>query len=111
MKFPSGIVASWKLLLRRRRHQPHRSQRRQGHHRRQSSPFGYDGLVLTGHIDGDAIEYTATGKMPFQFPLEADHMAECIRKNKTPKTLAGELGLMPISSPSRPIYKAVSPIA
>ena len=103
LKFPSGIIASGSS-----------SYGADGTNRIEvsgdkgtivvSPAFGYDGLVLTGHIDGDAIEYTATGKMPFQFPLEADHMAECIRKNKTPKT-PGELGFADLES-IEAIYKA-----
>ena len=75
-----------------------------------SPAFGYDGIVLSGHIDGDAINYTATGKMPFQFTLEADHLADCIRHHTTPRT-PGELGLADLES-IEAIYKAAgTPIA
>ena len=109
LKFPSGILASGSS-----------SYGAEGSNRIEVSgdkgqfvitpAFGYDGIVLRGTIEGEAIEYTGTGKIPFQFTLEADHLADCIRNNRAPKT-PGELGLADLES-IEAIYKAAgAPIA
>jgi predicted dehydrogenase len=54
--------------------------------------YAYDGLRVSGQLDAKVIDFTASGKRPFQFTLEADHFAQCIRSNTTPRT-PGELGL------------------
>ncbi len=109
MKFPSGIIASCRS-----------SYGADGESRLEingsrgflviAPAYGYDGMKLTGRIADDIIDYTATGRIPFQFTLEADHFADCIRKNKTPKT-PGELGLADLES-IEAIYKAAgAPLA
>jgi predicted dehydrogenase len=75
-----------------------------------SPAYSYDGLKLTGRTTDNLIDDSATGKQPFQFTLEADHLASCIRNNKTPKT-PGELGLKDLTS-IEAIYKAAgTPLA
>lgn len=72
--------------------------------------YSYDGLHLEGHAGSQSFDELATGKQPFQFTLEADHFAACIRNNTTPRT-PGEEGLADLLA-MESIYKAAgSPIA
>jgi predicted dehydrogenase len=109
LKFPSGIIASCRS-----------SYGASGDSRLEingesgsltiAPAYGYDGMKLTGRTSDDHIDLAAAGKFPFQFTLEADHLADCIRNNKTPKT-PGELGLADLQS-IEAIYKAAgTPIA
>ena len=54
--------------------------------------FNYDGLHLFGRANDQEIDVLSTGKGAFQFTLEADHFADCIRHNKQPES-PGEEGL------------------
>jgi len=55
--------------------------------------FSYEGLQLRASLPGkQQIDKANPEKDPMQFTREADHFAECIRDNKTPKT-PGEEGL------------------
>jgi predicted dehydrogenase len=75
-----------------------------------SPAFSYDGLRLTGQTSSGPIDEAATGKQPFQFTLEAEHFADCVRGNLTPKT-PGEEGLADLVA-MEAIYKAAgTPIA
>jgi predicted dehydrogenase len=109
MKFPSGIIASCACSY------------------GQSSPgslriigdkgyldldpaFLYDGVHLRGDAGGKPVDVLGTGKVPFQFTLEADHFADCIRNNKQPMA-TGEEGLKDLLA-IEAIYRAVgAPIA
>lgn len=72
--------------------------------------FNYDGLRLRGRVDGKEIEIDGTGKAPFQFTLEADHFADCIRNDKQPES-PGEEGLKDLLA-IEAIYRAAgTPIA
>jgi len=76
--------------------------------------FYYDGLHMTGETSGSSgrkpVDILSTGKQPFQFTLEADHFADCIRNNKQPVS-PGEEGLKDMLA-IEAIYKAAgSPIA
>ncbi len=72
--------------------------------------FYYDGIHLRGEAGGRAIDQFGTGKVPFQFVLEAEHFADCIRNNKQPES-PGEEGLKDMLS-IEAIYKAAgAPIA
>jgi predicted dehydrogenase len=76
--------------------------------------FNYDGLHLRGDVaDGSGrkqIDILATGKLPFQFVLEAEHFADCVRTNREPHS-PGEEGLKDLLA-IEAIYKAAgSPIA
>jgi len=56
--------------------------------------FSYEGLRLRASLPGgQEIDKANPEKDPTQFRREADHLAECIRENKTPKT-PGEEGLL-----------------
>lgn len=54
--------------------------------------FLYDGLKFTGTTADGPVEESSPGKNPYQFTLEADHFADCVRNNRTPAT-PGEEGL------------------
>jgi len=55
--------------------------------------FGYQGQHLIAHIAGEpAIDETSPLKDPAHFPLETDHLAQCIFSGQEPKT-PGEEGL------------------
>jgi predicted dehydrogenase len=72
--------------------------------------FNYDGVRLRGEVGGKPVEQLGTGKLPFQFKLEAEHFADCIRNNKEPES-PGEEGLHDLVA-IEAIYKAAgSPIA
>ena len=72
--------------------------------------FSYDGLHLTGRVNDQPLDVVATGKSPFQFTLEAEHFADCIRRDKRPES-PGEEGLKDMLA-IEAIYKAAgAPIA
>ncbi|HLI77017.1 MAG TPA: Gfo/Idh/MocA family oxidoreductase [Acidobacteriaceae bacterium] len=54
--------------------------------------FFYEGLKFTGRTVNGPVEESSPGKAPYQFTLEADHFADCVRNNRTPAT-PGEEGL------------------
>lgn len=55
--------------------------------------FGYDGVRMRASLAGkEEVDKTNPEKDPTQFRREADHFADCIRENKTPKS-SGEEGL------------------
>jgi predicted dehydrogenase len=55
--------------------------------------FNYSGQQWTARMQGQApVENQSTGKDPYQFTPQADHLAECIFDNKEPHT-PGEEGL------------------
>jgi predicted dehydrogenase len=58
-----------------------------------ATAFTYQGQHLTAKIAGEpAIDETSPLRDPAHFPLEMDHLAECIFRNQEPKT-PGEEGL------------------
>jgi len=72
--------------------------------------FHYDGLHLRGDIDGNHIDQVSNEKHPYQFTIEADYFANCIRDDKQPRS-AGEEGLKDMLA-IESIYKAAgAPIA
>ncbi len=92
MKFPSGVVASCNTTY---------GAKMEGYFRVHGSKgvmhmepaFGYQGLHLKADIQGQpAIDEPDTQKDPYQFVLEGDYFADCVRENKEPKT-DGEEGL------------------
>ncbi|MES2392510.1 MAG: Gfo/Idh/MocA family oxidoreductase [Acidobacteriota bacterium] len=91
LKFPSGIIASGSSSY--GANGPNTAEVRGDKGWLRVEPaYGYDGVKVTGRTINGPVDITATGKKPFQFLLEADHFADCIRANTTPKT-PGELGL------------------
>ena len=73
-------------------------------HLRVGPAYGYQGVRFTGKLKTGPIDETSTGVMPYQFTLEADHLADCIRNNTEPKT-SGDEGLKDLVA-MEAIYKA-----
>ena len=72
--------------------------------------FNYDGVHVVGHAHDQEIDILGTGKAPFQFTLEAEHFADCIRHDKRPES-PGEEGLKDLLA-IEAIYRAAgTPIA
>ncbi len=68
------------------------------------------GCTWSGAPDGQEIDVLGAGKAPFQFTLEAEHFADCIRHDKRPES-PGEEGLRDMLA-IEAIYKAAgTPIA
>ena len=72
--------------------------------------FNYEGLRLHGEVDRKPIEQVSTEKHPYQFKIEAQHFADCIRNNKKPAT-PGEEGLKDMLAIEGIYQAAGSPIA
>lgn len=92
MKFPSGIIASCNTTY--GANMPGFFKIHGSKGTLQMEPaFAYEGQHLTAKIDGEPpIDDQCTEKDPYQFVLEADHLADCIIRNEEPKT-NGEEGL------------------
>ena len=72
--------------------------------------FNYDGLRVHGTVSGKPLDIASTEQNPYQFTLEADYFADCIRNNKQP-TASGEEGLKDMLA-IEAIYRAAGkPIA
>jgi len=72
--------------------------------------FNYDGIHLYGEVGGRPIDQLGTGKLPFQFVLEAEHFTSCVRNNTIPES-PGEEGLEDLLA-IEAIYRAAgAPIA
>ena len=70
----------------------------------------YEGLSYRGHTHNGPLSGSSSGKAPYQFTLEADHFADCVRNNAQPKT-PGEEGLADLLA-IESIYRAAgAPIA
>jgi predicted dehydrogenase len=79
-------------------------------HLRVQPAYGYQGVRFKGETKTGAIDETSKGVMPYQFTLEADHLADCIRNNTEPWT-SGEEGFKDLVA-IEGIYKAAgAPIA
>ena len=72
--------------------------------------YGYDGIAFKGRTIHGPVEQTSPGVEPYQFTIEADHLAHAIRTNTQPYT-PGEEGLKDLLA-IEAIYKAAgTPIA
>lgn len=72
--------------------------------------FNYDGVRVVGEAHGQRVELAGTGKVPFQFTLEAEHFADCVRTGAEP-LCGGEEGLKDMLA-MEAIYRAAgAPIA
>ena len=92
MKFPSGIVASCNTTYGASMPGFYRVHGSQGMLHVEPS-FSYEGLHLKANIQGEApLDEPNPQRDPSQFVLEADHLADCILRDKEPKT-NGEEGL------------------
>ena len=105
MRFPSGILASCSTTYGAQMEGFFKVHGTKGWVEMEPA-FSYEGLKLRAKLDGqnDPIEKATTYKDPTQFMWEADHMAECILNNRTPKT-SGEEGLKDMQAMTA-IYKA-----
>ncbi|MGA7156521.1 MAG: Gfo/Idh/MocA family oxidoreductase [Acidobacteriaceae bacterium] len=109
MKMPSGIIASCGCSYGQSGPSFFVINGDKGHLQLEPA-FLYDGLRLTGRVNGQAIDIAGTGKSPFQFTLEADHFADCIRNGKQPES-PGQEGLKDMLA-IEAIYRAAgTPIA
>jgi predicted dehydrogenase len=103
MKFPSGIVAACNTTY---------GSNMTGYFRVHGAKgsiemlpaFNYDGMHLTGQIGDQTIDELSPVREPMEFTRQADHFAECIWNDKTPRT-PGEEGLRDISLMSE-IYQS-----
>ncbi|HEY5329437.1 MAG TPA: Gfo/Idh/MocA family oxidoreductase [Acidobacteriaceae bacterium] len=91
MKFPSGILASCSSSYGQDGENFLRVRGDKGWLQVQPA-YNYDGIRLVAHTLQGNIDEPAMGKKPFQFVLEADHFASCVRNNTQPRT-PGEEGL------------------
>jgi predicted dehydrogenase len=109
MKLPSGIIASCGCSYGQSAPGFFNINGDKGYLQLQPA-FLYDGLHMVGRVNGEPIDVLAAGKAPFQFTLEAEHFADCIRQNKRPES-PGEEGLKDMLA-IEAIYKAAgTPIA
>ena len=109
MKFPSGIIASCGCSYGQSGPSFLNINGESGYLVMEPA-FHYDGLHLRGAVGRESIDQLGTGKLPFQFVLEAEHFASCIRNNKEPES-PGEEGLKDMLA-IEAIYKAAgAPIA
>jgi predicted dehydrogenase len=109
MKFPSGVIASCGSSYGQRGPSFLNINGEKGYLVMEPA-FHYDGVHLHGEDGGQPIDQLGIGKLPFQFVLEAEHFADCIRNNKEPES-PGEEGLKDMLA-IEAIYKAAgAPIA
>ena len=95
MKFPSGIIGSCASSYGASGPALMRINCEKGY-LELTNCFGYEGVRLKGRVGSGPtarnIEDNSTGKVPFQFTLEADHFSDCIRAGRDADT-PGEEGL------------------
>jgi predicted dehydrogenase len=109
MKLPSGIIASCSSSYGQRAPGFLMINGDKGYLQLQPA-FLYDGVHMVGRVNDEPIDVVGAGKAPFQFTLEAEHFADCIRHNKPPES-PGEEGLKDLLA-IEAIYKAAgAPIA
>ena len=110
MKFPSGIIASCSCSYGASAPGLFQINGSAGY-LAFNPPFNYDGVHLRGATNGGkSVDIASPGKQPYQFTIEAEHFAQCIRNNQQPHS-PGEEGLKDMLA-IEAIYRAAgSPIA
>jgi len=109
MKFPSGIIASCGCSYGQRGPSMLDINGETGYLLVESA-FNYQGVRLRGEVGGQTIDQPSPGVHPYQFTLEAEYFADCIRNNKDPES-PGDEGLKDMLA-IEAIYKAAgTPIA
>ncbi len=113
MKFPSGIMAGCGCSYGARGTNYLHVNAENGYLALQPA-YSYDGLHMNAVTGFDTVaqneEIDSAGKYPFQFTLEAEHFAACIRNNTEPRS-PGEEGLKDLLA-IEAIYRAAgTPIA
>lgn len=66
--------------------------------------FPYQGIRMTGSVNGQPFEMTDPQQAPWQFTNEADYFADCVWNDREPKT-DGQEGLRDMTCISE-IYKS-----
>jgi len=103
MKFPSGIVASCNTTYGANGANYFKVHGSKG--TMQMDPaFGYDGMHLTGQMEGQTFDEPESEHDPKDFTRQAEYFADCIWNDRQPKT-AGEEGLRDTTLMSQ-IYQA-----
>ena len=103
LKMPSGILASGGSSYGQQGTNYLNINGSKGH--LQVNPaYSYDGVAFKGKTINGPVEQLSPGVAPYQFTLEADHLAHCIRANVQPST-PGEEGLKDLLA-IEAIYKA-----
>ena len=109
MKMPSGIIASCGSSYGQSGPASLTINGTKGWMRAQTA-FSYEGLKIEGSIGRDPINLVSDGRTPYQFTIEAEQFAHCVRSGEEPKT-PGEEGLKDLLA-MEAIYKAAgAPIA
>jgi predicted dehydrogenase len=109
MKFPSGILASCGCSYGQRGPSLLTINGEKGYLTVEPA-FNYDGVHLRGEVSGKQVDQLSTEKQPYQFVIEAEYFADCVRNNKEPES-PGEEGLKDMLA-IEAIYKAAgAPIA
>ena len=109
MKMPSGIIASCGCSYGQRGPSILMINGESGYLVMEPA-FNYEGLRMHGEVDRKPIEQVSTEKHPYQFKIEAEHFADCIRNNKEPAT-PGEEGLKDMLAIEAIYQAAGAPIA
>jgi len=109
MKFPSGILASCSCSYGQRGPNFLNISGETGYLVMEPG-FAYEGMRLHGEVGGKQIEQVSTGKHPYQFTIEAEHFADCIRNDKEPGS-PGEEGLKDMLAVEGIYQAAGAPIA
>jgi len=109
MKLPSGIIASCGCSYGQRGPSVLTINGESGYLVMEPA-FNYEGVRLHGEVGGKQIELASTEKHPYQFTIEAEHFADCIRNNKEPEA-PGEEGLKDILAIEAIYQAAGAPIA
>ena len=109
MKLPSGILASCSCSYGQRGPSFFNINGETGYLVMEQA-FHYDGLRMRGEVAGKPVDVASTEKQPYQFEIEAELFADCIRNNKEPEA-PGEEGLKDMLA-IEAIYRAAgAPIA
>jgi predicted dehydrogenase len=109
MKLPSGIIASCGCSYGQRGPSILTINGESGYLVMEPA-FNYEGIRLHGEVGGKPIELVSTDKHPYQFTIEAEHFADCIRNNKEPEA-PGEEGLKDMIAIEAIYQAAGAPIA
>jgi predicted dehydrogenase len=109
MKFPSGILASCGCSYGQRGPSFLHINGEKGNYEIDPA-YNYDSVHVRGEVDHKQVDDLSPLKLPYQFTIEAEHFADCIRNNKEPES-PGEEGLKDMIA-IEAIYKAAGePIA
>jgi len=103
MKLPSGIIASGSCSYGQRGPSFLNINGETGYLVMEPA-FNYEGVRLRGEVGGQRIDHVSTEKHPYQFTIEAEDFADCIRNDREPEA-PGEEGLKDMLA-IEAIYKA-----